>query len=133
MPDRKCKVLCVEDHDDSREILNTYLGWNGFEVRAAADATSALALAKSEPFDVFVLDNMLPDSSGIELCKDIRSFDAQTPIIFYSALGAIKDQAEGMAAGAQAYLTKPQDLDKLADLIKILAPVECTTYHTPTR
>lgn len=129
MPDRKCKVLCVEDHDDSREILNTYLGWNGFEVRAAANATTALALAKNESFDVFVLDNLLPDRSGIELCKDIRSFDAQTPIIFYSALGAIKDQAAGMAAGAQAYLTKPQDLDKLADLIKILAPADCTTYR----
>jgi DNA-binding response OmpR family regulator len=63
--------------------------------------------------------------SGIDLCREIRVFDKATPIVFYSGFSSEKDEAEGLAAGAQAYLQKPGDLNKLVALIKDLTRSDC--------
>jgi DNA-binding response OmpR family regulator len=66
-----------------------------------------LRIARQGGFDLYILDNWLPDNSGVELCRAIREFDAHTPILFYSAAAYAKDIQEGLRAGAQAYLVKP--------------------------
>lgn len=81
---------------------------------------AALELARQQNFDLFLLDSRLPDGSGIDLCKEIRQFDAHTPIIFFSADAYDSDRSMAMGAGAQGYLTKPARLSELCDLISSL-------------
>ncbi len=131
MSEKKCKILVVDDHEDSGEMLIRFLGIDGYEGQMVQDKAGALRMIKEQTFDVIILDSLLSDGSGIDLCKEIRAFDKITPIIFYSGLASVKDQAEGLAAGAQAYLTKPDGLDKLVYLIKILAPLDCATFQPP--
>ena len=126
--EKKCTVLCVDDHQDSCEVLTKLLRLAGFATQSTPSKEGTLELIKTSSFDLLILESELADASGVELCKEIRSFDTVTPIIFYSAFASVLDQAEGMAAGANAYLIKPNDLDKLIDLVKILAPPDCTTF-----
>ncbi|HVG17635.1 MAG TPA: response regulator [Blastocatellia bacterium] len=72
-----------------------------------------LSLTKKGGFDLLILDGMYPDGLGTELCEQIRGFDPRTPILFLSALADESDIAKGMKAGAQAYLTKPVDMNVL--------------------
>lgn len=120
MSNAKKRILCVEDNLDSCEMLAKFLDILGYEVVSFNNGTDALRIAKSEQFDAYVLDNWLPDMSGIELCKQIRTFDLDTPIIFYSAAVRQADRDEGMNAGAQAYINKPGKLDELEKTIPSL-------------
>jgi DNA-binding response OmpR family regulator len=120
MVESKCKILCVDDHEDSCEVLTMLLSLHGFEAQAVQDMASALERAKENSFKLLILDNRLPDGSGVDLCRKIRSFDKTTPIIFYSALASVQDQTAGLRAGAQAYLTKPVDWNHLLVTINSL-------------
>lgn len=120
MKDAKKRILCVEDNLDSCEMLAKFLGILGYEVISANNGADALRIARSEQFDTYVLDNWLPDMTGIELCKQIRAFDTDTPIIFYSAAVREADRYEGMSAGAQAYINKPGNIEELEKTIPSL-------------
>lgn len=111
----KGRILYSEDDPESRELLRFMLQHVGYEVTCCENATDALRLAQNEPFDLFLLDNWMPDLSGIELTKQIRLFDQTTPILFYSAAAFDNDKASALDAGAQVYLTKPDGLDDLVD------------------
>src|SRR5262249_34968056 len=78
-------ILCVDDDDDTCEMLKTTLGLAGYEIVTAKSTPEGLQKAKTNQFDLYILDGHLPVSSGIELCRQIRNYDAQTPIIFFSA------------------------------------------------
>ncbi|HXG06801.1 MAG TPA: response regulator, partial [Nitrososphaera sp.] len=73
----------------------------------------ALLLAEARSYDLYLLDNLLPDGTGIELCQRIREFDATTPIIFATGSASDEEKQQAMSVGAQAYLFKPIDLDLL--------------------
>src|SRR5215510_12518017 len=90
------------------------------------DFDEGLRLAQQQDFDLYILDNWLPDRSGVELCRSIRKFDPDTPILFYSAAAYARDIREGMRAGAQAYLVKPVFPNELRQAIAqlISAPSE---------
>jgi DNA-binding response OmpR family regulator len=120
MNNAKKRILCVEDNLDSCEMLGKFLEILGYEVVSFNNGADALRIARSEQFDAYVLDDWLPDMSGVELCKQIRAFDLDTPIIFYSAAASQADQHEGMEAGAQAYIDKPGKLDELEKTIPSL-------------
>lgn len=85
-----------------------------------------MRLAQHQDFDLYILDNWLPDKSGVELCRAIRAFDLYTPILFYSAAAYERDIEEAIRAGAQDYLVKPVSLDKLRQAVAqlISAPRE---------
>ena len=101
------RILCVEDDEDSREVITVLLSEAGCEVVTASTPTEGFETARRGGFAVIVLDNWYDKGSGVELCKQIRKFDAATPIIFYSGAAEQADIQSGFAAGAQAYIIKP--------------------------
>jgi DNA-binding response OmpR family regulator len=121
-PAKKRRVLYVEDHADTRDYVSFLLKHSDFDVTATDSASTALALARSEHFDLYLLDNWLGDFSGFDLCRQLREFDAQTPILFYSAAAYKSDRSAAMGCGAQGYLTKPDGLNELTDTIHKLLP-----------
>lgn len=109
------RILFVDDHDDTRFMIETLLGMSGYNVSTAANVESALHMARSAPFDLYVLDSWLADGSGEELCSKIREFDQTTPIIFYS--GEVPERLRAsLACGAQESVLKP-GLDGLREAI----------------
>ena len=91
---------------------------------SAQTIATALELVQQQAFDLFLLDSRLPDGSGIDLCKRIRQFNLQTPIIFFSAAAYEADKTMALDAGAQGYLTKPARLGELCDIISNLIDAE---------
>jgi DNA-binding response OmpR family regulator len=114
------RILYVEEHTESCELLVLWLSGSGYEVVPANTISDGLRLAKSGSFDAYLLSSWFADGTGPELCKAIRLFDSSTPIIFYSALTRARDLEAAMSAGAQAYLIKPDDLEKIEPTIKRL-------------
>jgi len=107
----RSQILCVDDCLDTCDLLFTALPQVKFVF--AHTFAAGRDLAKFGQFDLFLLDNWLPDGSGIELCRVIRSSDANTAIVFLSAAAYSQDHDEAMAAGATAYFDKPVDVVEL--------------------
>jgi DNA-binding response OmpR family regulator len=120
LPKNTARVLYIEDHEDTRELVTLVLEQRSFEVVTGATIESALVLASSQRFDLYLLDSWLPDGSGLDLCRQIREFDKATPILFYSAAAYEMDRAEAIASGAQAYLIKPSQPSELCTLVTSL-------------
>src|SRR2546423_3134608 len=114
------RVLYIEDHDDSRELVTLVLEQRRFEVVTGASIEAGVALAGSQHFDLYLLDSWLPDGSGLDLCKQIREFDKATPILFYSAAAYEIDRDLALQSGAQAYLIKPSQPSELCSLVASL-------------
>lgn len=112
------RILCVEDDVDSCEMLRVLL--HEYEVVTANTVREGLKMAQAERFDLYLLDSTYPDGSGVELCRELRAFDAQTPVIFHSGMEGESDIEDAMNAGAQAYLVKPIGIDKLEGSIQRL-------------
>lgn len=108
MPSNPCPtVLCVDDDADSREMLGLLLKFWRIETKAVGTAAHALALMQAERFDLYLLDTLLPDLDGFELCRRMRSSDPHTPILFFSGAAFETDKQKGIEAGADAYVAKP--------------------------
>src|SRR5262249_23979063 len=88
----------------------------------ARNFDEGLRLAQQQDFDLYILDNWLPDRSGVELCRSIRKFDPDTPILFYSAAAYARHIREGLRARAQAYIVKPVFPNGLRHAIAQLMP-----------
>jgi DNA-binding response OmpR family regulator len=101
----KKRILLVEDEEDERELAALTLA--EYTLICARDFHEGLRLAQQRYFDLYILDNWLPDLSGVELCRIIRKFDPHTPVLFYSACAYPRDLQAALRAGAQAYLVKP--------------------------
>lgn len=96
----------------------------GCDFRAVHTVDEARALIEQEPFDLYVLDNWLPDGSGVELCEWIRSSGSNAPIVFTSAIGQKKDIELAKEAGADRYLVKPYEPETLVQTVKeLLEPI----------
>ena len=111
------KILFVEDHDDTRDLFSIVLDQSNYEVTTSASMAGALRLAETEKFDLFVLDSLLADGTGLELCRRIRLTDHLTPILFYSASAYENDKHEAFLSGAQRYLVKPVDIPVLCNTV----------------
>lgn len=106
-------VLCADDDEDTRAMMARLLDMCGYEVTTAGSLAETLPLTERGGFDMLLLAGSYPDGLGTDLCKQIRAFDASTPIIFLSAYAYPADINQGLESGAQAYLTKPFDFDAL--------------------
>ncbi len=100
------RVLVVDDHRKIREPLAIYLRRHTFEVRTAEDAAGMWQLLKTQTFDVIVLDVLLPDGDGFELCNQLHR-RSNTPVILLTARDAAADRIRGLDLGADDYITKP--------------------------
>src|ERR1051325_7403407 len=114
------RVLYIEDHDDTRELVSLVLEQRSIKVVTGSTIESAIALASSQNFDLYLLDSWLPDGSGLDLCRQIREFDKSTPILFYSAAAYEIDRDQALESGAQAYLIKPSQPSELCNLVSAL-------------
>ena len=114
------RILYVEDHADTRELVTLLLGQKSYEVITGTTIESGIALAGAQKFDLYLLDSWLPDGSGLELCQRIRQFDKTTPILFYSAAAYMTDHDLAIESGAQAYLIKPSQPSELCSMVSQL-------------
>jgi DNA-binding response OmpR family regulator len=116
-PYRK-SILCVEDNKDTCEMLAVI--FSEYEFLSAHTLKKALAMLDERKFDLYILDNWLPDGSGVELCRKIRALDATVPIIFVSGVGYKSDIKEATDAGANKYLVKPCEPETIEKIVKEL-------------
>lgn len=114
----KKRILCVEDDKDTCELLNILFA--DYEVVFAENLSEAFALLETEHFDLYVLDNWLPDGSGIEVCRKIHELKPAVPIIFTSAVGQKDEIKKALEAGAREYILKPYEPETLKKVVKDL-------------
>ncbi|MBN8696219.1 MAG: response regulator transcription factor [Bacteroidetes bacterium] len=101
------KILLVEDETGVVDFIKKGLTEVGYDVTVAFNGTSALQIAGEKTFDLFILDIMLPDITGIEVCQKLRQQNLRSPILFLTALGTSENIALGLNIGADDYLVKP--------------------------
>jgi len=106
------RILVVDDEPQILRALRTNLRGAGYEVFTAATAEEALAEAAARQPDAIILDLVLPDGNGTDVCRELRSWTA-APVIVLSAVGEEKEKVEALDAGADDYVTKPFGLDEL--------------------
>ena len=125
------RILLVEDEEDAREIAA--LSLEEHTIIYARNFDEGLCLARRGYFDLYILDNLLPDGNGVELCRVIREFDPHTPILFYSACAYPRDLQAAYSAGAQGYLAKPVSFDDLTRAVTQLTSVAPETAFEARR
>lgn len=115
------KILVVEDEAVLRRGLVDLLEGTGYAVDAVGDGLSALAACADPTIDFVLLDLMLPEMNGIEVCRKVRELRRDLPILMLTARGAESDKVEGLAAGADDYVTKPFGTRELLARIEALS------------
>jgi len=113
-------ILLVEDHDDLAASIGDYLESLSFAMDFAADGAIALNLLEENPYDLIVLDLMLPKIDGIRVCERLRERGDGTPILMLTARDHLDDKVAGFDAGADDYLVKPFEMEELAVRIRAL-------------
>lgn len=126
------RILCVDDDEDTSELINMMLQRSNAEYKITSVKTpdEALTLAATKEFDLYVLDYRYADTTGVEICRRIRQTDRDTPIMFFTGEAHAQERQMAIAAGANAYLIKPDDLDKLTDTVKLLLGAEKLAART---
>jgi DNA-binding response OmpR family regulator len=114
------KVLVVDDHAETRQLLARTLLGEGHRVLTAADCDGAAAAVGGDDFDVIILDVMLPDGSGVDLARRLREQEIATPILLLTARGEVRDRVAGLDAGADDYLPKPFAVAELRARLRAL-------------
>jgi len=116
------RILVVDDDENILSLERTILEQKGFEVTTADGGEQALKLLKQEAFDLVLLDVMMPDKDGFEVCRLIKQ-DARTstiPVIFLTAKGGGEALAEGFESGAVMYINKPFTANKLLTIVNAM-------------
>jgi len=107
MPKSNPRILFIDDHEDTRFLVITWLGTLGYEVTATHSISEGLRLARSESFNLYLLDSRLADGDGKELCEKIREIDELTPIVFYA--GDIRERVMADSdCVTQGFVMKPE-------------------------
>ena len=106
------RILLIEDEENIREGIKLNLELDGYEVVIAEDGRKAMNRFESEHFDLIVLDIMLPELNGLQVCEQIRLTNTKVPILMLTAKGEPQDRVEGLKKGADDYLAKPFVLEE---------------------
>jgi two-component system response regulator MprA len=115
----KSRILAVEDDPPLAATLERVLGAEGYDVEVATDGNEALRRARERPFDLVVLDIMLPGLDGIAVCTRLRS-TGSVPILLLTALGGTEERVRGLDSGADDYLVKPFAYEELLARVRAL-------------
>jgi len=113
-------ILVIEDNPDLVANLYDFLELRGYVVDAAYDARSGLRFARDNDYDTIILDLMLPDMDGLEVCNRLRDSGRNTPVLMLTARDTLDDKLEGFASGADDYLVKPFAMQELDVRLKAL-------------
>lgn len=113
------RLLLVEDDTGIGRLLERGLTGEGYQVTWARDLRTARGVAQKHPYDIAILDRMLPDGDGAEFCSELRAQDSQLAVLVLTARETLEDKLSGYEAGADDYLTKPFEFDEL--LVRINA------------
>jgi DNA-binding response OmpR family regulator len=114
------KVLIIEDDADIVELLSIHLNDLDCEIASVSEGRRALVLATEQPFDLIILDLMLPGLNGMEICRRIRQTDRHTAIMILSAKSEEIDKVLGLETGADDYLTKPFSIREFIARVKVI-------------
>ncbi len=121
MGDKGGLILLIEDQRDTAALVGEHLGQRGYGVDYAGDGASGLRLASGGNYDVIVLDRMLPDMDGVDVCTQLRRHERRAiPILMLTALDGVDDKVDGLDAGADDYLTKPFQMRELEARLRAL-------------
>jgi two-component system alkaline phosphatase synthesis response regulator PhoP len=120
-------ILLVEDEEALRMTLTDRLSSEGYRVECASDGQEGYVKATTEPFDVIILDVMLPRRSGFDICREVRHAGVATPILILTARGQTVDKVVGLKLGADDYVTKP------FEMMELIARVEALLRRAPSR
>jgi two-component system response regulator MprA len=113
-------ILVVDDDAGLRRALRRVLVSSGFEVEVASDGDDALARLQEKPFDLVVLDVMMPARDGIDVCERLRAEGDSLPVLMLTARDAVRDRVAGLEAGADDYLVKPFANEELVARVRAL-------------
>lgn len=127
----KNRILIVEDESRVLQFIRQGLEEQGYEVEFAYDGECGRKLALSKEFDIIIMDIIIPQLNGIELCKKVREKDNNVKILMLTALGTLEDKLEGFKAGADDYLVKPFDFPELLVRIQSLLKRKGTHSDDP--
>ncbi|MDQ3509226.1 MAG: response regulator transcription factor [Actinomycetota bacterium] len=115
------RILVVEDEARLARLISRVLHEEGYAAETASDGRSAMKLSLAEPFDLLIVDWMLPDLDGIEVVKRLRAAEVDVPVLMLTARTQIEDRVEGLDAGANDYLPKPFAFPELLARIRVLS------------
>ena len=114
------RILVVDDESSISDLISTSLRFVGFDVRTAANGAQALQIAEEFKPHAMVLDVMLPDLDGFEVCKQIRNEGVETGVLFLTAKDGMDDKVKGLTLGGDDYMTKPFSLEELVARLRAL-------------
>jgi DNA-binding response OmpR family regulator len=120
---QRTRILYVEDHSDTCEMVSLILSRSGYELVTAGTCNEALRLAKSSRFDMYILDNTLPDGSGFDLCGQLKALNSDASVLLCSGWSEDRYLDLAVESGAKGYLTKPFTPEELLREVTRL----CTT------
>lgn len=125
MPNINCRLLCVDDHLDSAEMLGLLLAQQHYEVTTAARLAEALQLARANDFDLYLIDHHLPDGTGVELCEKLIEARPGIPCVFYTGESSEAHRQQALESGAAGYVQKP-NLEELFSVVgELLSSRKC--------
>lgn len=114
------KIILIEDETSVVSFIKKGLQENGYEISVAFDGRTGVNLVQSNEFDLVILDIMLPEMNGLDVCKEIRKTNNHVPILFLTALGASENIVLGLESGGDDYLVKPFKFIELVARVKSL-------------
>ena len=120
MPELQRRILLVEDEESLSLTLRDRFQSEGYPVTVESDGEAALATGTRTPFDLIVLDVMLPRKNGFDVCRELRQRGVQTPMLMLTARGQVVDKVVGLKLGADDYLTKPFEMMELLARVEAL-------------
>ncbi len=114
------RALYLDDDPDSCEMMKLLLSTSfpALSVEALTSGSDAIKLAQTDPFDVYILDAIIPGISGFEVCKEIRQHDGDVPVYFYTGLAGQEFRQRAHDAGCTGFLIKPNDMDELLKTVE---------------
>ena len=119
MTDEKVKILLCEDDENLGMLLREYLQTKGYDADLQPDGEAGLKAFNKNKYDFCVLDVMMPKKDGFALAADIRALNSEVPIVFLTAKSMKEDILQGFKLGADDYLSKPLNEEKLFSMLKI--------------
>jgi DNA-binding NtrC family response regulator len=111
------KILVVDDEEGARDLFNTILSDEGYEVSLANGGEEALGLFKSGPFNLVITDIKMPIMDGLQLLQEIRKMGSKTDVIMVTAYGEVESYLKAMSLGAAEYINKPIRIKELKQIV----------------